>query len=854
MRLWNSGVCSSSEQHAFEYFTDFGCMRPKNIDCNCGQSSTRATSNLITHATMHVSTAVLCGALAAGSVQALNASSTIVLDGTTALHRYDGHGGLSAGASSRLLWDYPPDVASDILDFMFKPQFGLGLHVLKVEIGGDTQSTDGTEPSHMHTRDDLSCGRGYELWLLKEAKKRNPDILTFGLSWGTPYWPGNGSYFTPDMYTYQVAWMQCMAQELGVPIDYLGVWNERYWGGQDYVVGLRASLNAAGFADTKIVIPDGGYDPAIIAGAQSNATFSSSFDVVGLHYPCGDQHPEVQEAGKAYWASEHWWQQPDWDGAGCWGHLLNHNYVAMNMTSTIAWSPLWSVYEKGLPDEGSGLILAPEPWSGYWEVSPPIWTGAQWTQFTQPGWKFLHVPGGGSGYLPMNGTYVTLVPPGGPSAGMTVIMETLQGACRCSPDPVTGPQTVTFKTTGGMPGAGTLLHVWQTTQEAPFVQLADMTIAPDSTFTVTIPADAMVTVTTVAGGFKGQPGTPIPPSTPFPLPYSDDFDSYTYDGMAHFFADQFGSFAVRNGTLVQVVPVNPGKNAWISDADPITLMGGVNWADVTVSVRTAFQPNPAVAVGDGAEARLMPCDPSSPFQQWTWDSPATGYLSNTPPPTIGAEQQCLNVFGCDTKLVYWSCVTSGGTCCGADCYQNLQWTLNAAGQLITDLSSHACVTYDAGGKGMIVAPCGSAANQTWVYNKPAQQLQLSGSSLCLAQPSPPPVRTYSQVCARMASLAVFSAPTPPTGYCFGVDSTGTWNITTGAGSIAGGVLSTGPPAPGSWHTLTLTTTGTTLTVAVDGVTVITLQDSTYTNGYVALGSGYHPAQFVNFSVTAASAS
>jgi hypothetical protein len=50
----------------------------------------------------------------------------------------------------------------------------------QVEIGGDCQSTDGTEPSHMHERDDLSCNRGYEWWLMAEAKKRNPGAFPLG--------------------------------------------------------------------------------------------------------------------------------------------------------------------------------------------------------------------------------------------------------------------------------------------------------------------------------------------------------------------------------------------------------------------------------------------------------------------------------------------------------------------------------------------------------------------------------------------------------------------------------------------------------------------------------------------------
>jgi galactosylceramidase len=52
-----------------------------------------------------------------------------------------------------------------------------------VEIGGDGQSTDGTEASHMHYRGELSCNRPYEFWLLEEARKRNPNIKTYALSW-----------------------------------------------------------------------------------------------------------------------------------------------------------------------------------------------------------------------------------------------------------------------------------------------------------------------------------------------------------------------------------------------------------------------------------------------------------------------------------------------------------------------------------------------------------------------------------------------------------------------------------------------------------------------------------------------
>ena len=149
-------------------------------------------------------------------------SAPIPLLSSAIAHVFTGQGGLSAGASSRLLRDYAPAIQEDILDFLFLPKWGLGLNIIKVEIGGDAQSTDGTEPSHQHERGDLSCTRGYELGLMKSARARNPGVKTYGLSWGAPGWINNGTFFGPEMVAYQTKWLQCMAEE-GVQMDYIGV-------------------------------------------------------------------------------------------------------------------------------------------------------------------------------------------------------------------------------------------------------------------------------------------------------------------------------------------------------------------------------------------------------------------------------------------------------------------------------------------------------------------------------------------------------------------------------------------------------------------------------------------------------
>jgi galactosylceramidase len=357
---------------------------------------------------------------------------------------YDGHGALSAGASSRLLYDYSEPYRSDILDYLYTPKFGASLDLIKVEIGGDSQSTDGTEPSHQHTRTDLNCHRGYEWWLLEEAKKRNPDVVTYALSWAVPHWVGNDTYYSTDNIQYHLSWLKCLRDEHPTvgSLDYIGAWNERAWGGPDWIVQLRQAMDDEGFEATKIIIPDGGYDPQILSDIDASVQFAKAMEGggIGLHYPCNTPHPEVQQQyGLKYWSSEDYSTEATWAGAGCWGRLLNQNVVRMNMTSTIAWSLLWGVYSD-FPYFGNGLMYAYAPWSNFYEINQAIWTSAHHTQFIAPGWVYVgggvQGVGGGKGYLNQGGTYVALMSPDSSTQGLrevTIVLEKLHGDClRCA--------------------------------------------------------------------------------------------------------------------------------------------------------------------------------------------------------------------------------------------------------------------------------------------------------------------------------------------------------------------------------------------------------------------------------------
>ena len=125
-----------------------------------------------------------------------------MLDGSGTGRIFEGIGAASAGASSRLLYDYKEPYRSQILDYLFKPGYGAALQHLKVEIGADVNSTDGAEPSSMRSRDDHDYTRGYEWWLMEEARKRNPQIILDTLPWGAPGWVGGGHFYSQDMADY----------------------------------------------------------------------------------------------------------------------------------------------------------------------------------------------------------------------------------------------------------------------------------------------------------------------------------------------------------------------------------------------------------------------------------------------------------------------------------------------------------------------------------------------------------------------------------------------------------------------------------------------------------------------------
>jgi hypothetical protein len=514
-----------------------------------------------------------------GIVHAAPAASTaIAINGASGGRTFDGVGGLSGGGgTSRLLFDYPATQQAQILDYLFKPNYGASLQILKVEIGGDANSTNGAEASHMRSRTDQNYNRGYEWWLMGEAKARNPNIKFYGLEWGAPGW-FSGGFWSQDNITYIVNWITHAQSVHGLHIDYIGGWNESGYNTTWYE-NLKAALTTNGLT-TKIVAADeSGW--AVASSMASDSAFNKSVDILGSHYPTTAARIPPAAAlnlGKPLWASESGSNGYD-SGANTLVHNLNRNYVAGQMTADINWS-LISAWYPTLPFAGDGLMLAEQPWSGNYYVAKSIWAMAHTAQFTQPGWKYLN---SGCGYLggnSANGTYVTLKSTNGKD--YSTIIETIGAG---------GAQTANFTVTGGLSTG--VVHVWAsnfntTSGSAHFLHQQDITPSGGK-FSLTIQAGYVYSLTTTTGQGKGT-ATP-PASAGLALPYSQSFDGYAAGQLARYYSDLAGAFETapagggRAGISYRQVITTP-PIAWHSGSPtpPLTVVGDPNWTNYKVSV------------------------------------------------------------------------------------------------------------------------------------------------------------------------------------------------------------------------------------------------------------------------------
>lgn len=504
---------------------------------------------------------------------------------------FEGIGALSAGASSRLLSDYPEEYRNQILDLLFKPKFGASLQQIKVEIGGDVNSTDGSEPSHARTRDELLkpepafYQRGYEWMILEEARKRNPSIFIDCLEWGCPGWIGNGKYYSRENADYIAAFLNGARLYHNLNFDFTGIWNEKK---PDYnwIKLLRSTLDSSGLKDVKIIAADF-FDWDIAAAMAGDKELFEAVFALGIHYnERWQQKPYssteiARSLNKSLRNSEGGPWRGDWDGFEYLVKLYNRNYITGKATNVITWSLITSYYDNlSLP--GSGLMTAKTPWSGHFEIQPALWAAAHTTQFAQPGWRYIDTA---CGFL-SKGSYVTLKSPD--NQNYSIIIETAD---------TSGSQTVTFQFDNSYNKK--TLHVWKSTREkCEFERQPDIKVKNNS-FTILLEGRSAYSITTTTGQTKGFYKSPE--NTPFPFPWKTDFEEQETGKPSKYFMDQAGVFEIAEredgkGKCMKQVIDKQGIEWEIGQNPSVeTVIGDTAWADYEVNVNVRIAENTGTA-------------------------------------------------------------------------------------------------------------------------------------------------------------------------------------------------------------------------------------------------------------------
>jgi galactosylceramidase len=495
---------------------------------------------------------------------------------------FEGIGAVSAGASSRNLVDYPEKERSQILDYLFKPKFGAGFQHLKVEIGSGENSTCGSEPSHAITRVEMldPKPRGYEFWLMAEARKRNPQVMLDCLPWAYPNWVGNR--FSKESADWIVAFLEVARKYYGLELDWVSAAQNEMGTNLSWIAKyLRPTLDAHGFSKVKLQAPDDDSEYwHVFDELEKDPEYNRLISAVGYHYVDGREPWEIdQKAGrdatvkakksdKPLWASEEWSQSGEkWGekGALYLARLMNKLYIRDRITKFEVWCPLDGIYNQIIWGN-TGAMQADSPWNGHYTVWPSVWTLAHTTQFAEPGWVYMDSACGQFNSDSWRGSHVALRNP--KTGDWSVII-------------VTGDaQKVKIYVAPGLKGG--LVYIWKSTEKEQFVRLNTQRLNKNS-IEIELEPDAVYTITNTTGQTKGAYGT-SPESKPFPFPYVEKFDSYSPGQTPRYFSDQKGTFETYQSPeggicLMQIVP-DQGilwYNNWL--LKPHSLFGDSNWQD-----------------------------------------------------------------------------------------------------------------------------------------------------------------------------------------------------------------------------------------------------------------------------------
>lgn len=565
-------------------------------------------------------------------------SKEIAADGSKALSDeaklYDGLGMVSANNSSRLLLDYKsenPEVYWKLLEYMFGED-GMGLSLIKIEMGADADTSSGTEPAVMRSEEepaDVTRGAGYQL--AADALTINPNLKVDLLYWAVPNWVANAEDSYDALYQWYKSTIDAMYDTYGIQVTHVtATRNERAidteWV-KYFSERLKAETDERYDYDTiKIVAGEAVGGWGIADKMLKDEALMSAVDVVTSHYTSwtSDKVKTLQnEYGKEVWFSEG--SSPmsyaastyRYDGTGSGisdinGMLDIATRITQAMTEGMTmyeFQPVISAYYSGVTYYPKQLITANEPWSGAYSLDAGFYMTLHFTQFIKDGWQYIDGAcygdgtAGGDGHAIVDSTfnYITCVDESKENCSVVLVNnsgETIEYTIRLSNLSCAEDKFYVWETKG--PDEGDDNYYGNFFREIGYV------LPEDGTVKVVLQPYSMMTVSTLE---VDRPQCEEVDSAVLELPYSDDFEYGTYDddflesrGAApRYTTDQGGAFEVAEtadeNVLMQKITDDKKPLEWGWTSDPVTNLGDDRWANYSVSVDVHFADAPVENAG-----------------------------------------------------------------------------------------------------------------------------------------------------------------------------------------------------------------------------------------------------------------
>lgn len=546
-----------------------------------------------------------------GLAEAMNQEWKVVtIDGRDyrGTNTYNGWGAVSCNNTSRLLLDYKeehPEAYWRLMNLLFNPVTGAGLTSIKVEMGGDVNTSSGTEPATKRSADEpANVLRGAGWHFAADAKRINPDIKIEILRWGEPSWTGTDF---ERRYQWYKETIDAVYDTFGIKIDYvspgqnerndMSITNTR---NLDWIKYFAKRLQEEtdgryDYSQIKIVAADTYRKPETANLILLDQELLELVDVFSYHYDLSG-HPSLtrlsQEHGKEVWygegiapmvrAQNRYHVDPERGGIGGNTGVVD---IAQRFINMYNWSgtafparmtkfmfqPAVIANYQGVQYNPKDLISAHYPWSGYYETDAGIQMVQHFNWFIDHDWVYLEGACYGDGIWTDGGVavdssshnYLTLKDP--QTDDFTMVHANNTAHTRCYEIKLQNLDT-----------AGRPLYLWETRGPEPGQKLDHNWMQPIGVVTptvddagvysarITVKPYSILTISTLSNGIDNRASAyvsgandSLAADTVLPLPYSDDFEYKDYPvdaqgrtylerrgGTPRYTTDQYGAFEV----------------------------------------------------------------------------------------------------------------------------------------------------------------------------------------------------------------------------------------------------------------------------------------------------------------------